>query len=330
MNFWPRRPQQLVSLLGIALLVGFTFILNTHFPYLSPLFLSLVAGLVLSNFPSLTTRGAEAINFSAKNLLRIGVALLGMQITFHKFAEIGVKGFIAIFIIVILTFFGMRAAGRMVGLSPELSLLLAGGFSICGASAIAAIGASRKSKTEDISYSVGIVTLCGTLSIFVIPPIAKALSLSHQLAGAWIGAAVHDIGQVIATATLVGGTTLSYAVISKLSRIVLLAPMLVALNFRNERKGSSTRFQITQWFPPFILGFLFITLLNNEVHFSTSVTNSFINISKFLLSMGLFAMGTKVKWASIKVIGVRPLVFGVCAWIVCGGFSLLIMKAVGV
>ena len=330
MNFWPRRPQQLVSLLGIALLVGFTFILNTHFPYLSPLFLSLVAGLVLSNFPSLTTRGAEAINFSAKNLLRIGVALLGMQITFHKFAEIGVKGFIAIFIIVILTFFGMRFAGRMVGLSPELSLLLAGGFSICGASAIAAIGASRKSKTEDISYSVGIVTLCGTLSIFVIPPIAKALSLSHQLAGAWIGAAVHDIGQVIATATLVGGTTLSYAVISKLSRVVLLAPMLVALNFRNEKKGSNSQFRITQWFPPFILGFLLITLLNNEVHFSTHVTSSFINISKFLLSMGLFAMGTKVKWASIKVIGVRPLVFGVCAWIVCGAFSLLIMKAVGV
>ena len=330
MNFSPQRPQQMFSLLGIALLVGFTFILNAQFPYLSPLFLSLVAGLALSNFPSITTHAAEAIDFSAKKLLRLGVALLGMQITFHKFAEIGVKGFIAIFIIVILTFFGMRTAGRMVGLSPELSLLLAGGFSICGASAIAAIGASRRSKTEDISYSVGIVTLCGTLSIFVIPPIAKALSLSHQLAGAWIGAAVHDIGQVIATATLVGGTTLSYAVISKLSRVVLLAPMLVALNFRNEREGSSSRFQITQWFPPFILGFLVITLLNNEVHFSTHVTNSFINISKFLLSMGLFAMGTKVKWASIKVIGVRPLVFGVCAWIVCGGFSLLIMKAVGV
>ena len=330
MNFKLLQRQQIVPLFTIALLVGLTFVINAHIVYLSPLFLSLVLGLILSNFPSLIAGAKGALDFSAKKLLRIGVALLGMQITFHKFVEIGVKGFIAIFIIVLLTFFGMRAAGRMFGLSPELSLLLAGGFSICGASAVAAIGASRKSKTEDISYAVGIVTLCGTLSIFIIPPIAKALSLSHRLAGAWIGAAVHDIGQVIATATLVGGTTLSYAVISKLSRVVLLAPMLVALNLGKESEGKNSRFSITQWLPPFIIGFLLITLLNNEIHFPAHVTTSFINISKFLLSMGLFAMGTNVKWAAIRNIGIKPLAFGIAGWIICGSCSLLIIKAVGV
>lgn len=295
----------------------------------SPLFIALLLGLVVSNFPRVVFWAKPVLDFAAKRLLRLGVALLGFQITFHKFADIGVKGFIAILVVVILTFFSVRSSAKFFGLSPDLALLIAGGFSICGASAVTAIGASKKSRSEDVSYAVGLVTLCGTLSIFAIPPIARALHLSHRIAGAWIGAAVHDIGQVIATASIVGGTTLSYAVISKLARVVLLAPLLVLINLKQEDGAAPrSKFKITTWLPPFILGFLAITVLNNEIHLSSGTTNILINISKGFLSVGLFAMATNVRWRQIRAIGAKPMLFGLSAWIICGGFSLAIIHLI--
>jgi uncharacterized integral membrane protein (TIGR00698 family) len=291
--------------------------------------LALLAGLLFSNFPKVVSRLKPLLDFAAKRLLRIGVALLGFQITFHKFADIGLKGFIAILFIVVFTFISVRKSAKYFGISPELALLIAGGFSICGASAVTAIGASKKSRNEDVSYAVGIVTLCGTLSIFAIPPIAKALHLSHRIAGAWIGAAVHDIGQVIATASVVGGTSLSYAVISKLARVVLLAPLLVLINLKGDTTSvSRSKFSITAWLPPFILAFIVITIFNNEVHVSPHTTNLLINISKVLLSVGLFAMASSVSWRDIRVIGAKPLIFGLSAWVICGGFSLLVIRLI--
>ncbi len=285
--------------------------------------------MIVSNFSKFVEWAKPVLDFAANRLLRLGVALLGFQITFHKFADIGVKGFAAILLIVILTFFVVRSSAKFFGISPELALLIAGGFSICGASAVTAIGASKKARSEDVSYAVGIVTLCGTLSIFAIPPIAKALHLTHRIAGAWIGAAVHDIGQVVATASVVGGTTLSYAVISKLARVVLLAPLLVLINVKqsNSREFKS-KFSLTTWLPPFIIGFLAITLLNNELHLSAGATNTLINISKTCLSMGLFAMATGVKWQQIRSIGTKPLLFGLSAWAICGAFSLAIIRLI--
>ncbi len=284
---------------------------------------------MVANFPRFTDWAKPVLDFAAKRLLRVGVALLGFQITFHKFTDIGLKGFIAILLVVTLTFFTVRKSAKYFGLSPDLALLIAGGFSICGASAVTAIGASKKSRSEDISYAVGIVTLCGTLSIFAIPPVVKALDLSHRIAGAWIGAAVHDIGQVVATASVVGGTTLSYAVISKLARVVLLAPLLVLINVKQSEPGvPRSKFSLTTWLPPFILGFLAIAIFNNQAHLSSGRTNVLINISKALLSAGLFAMATNVKWRQIRAIGSKPLLFALSAWLICGAFSLVIIRVI--
>jgi uncharacterized integral membrane protein (TIGR00698 family) len=295
----------------------------------SPLFLSLLAGLIVSNYPRVLAPFRNILAFAAKRLLRVGVALLGFQITFNKIAEIGSKGFIAILTIVLLTFLSIRWSAKFFGIGTELALLIAGGFSICGASAVAALGASRKSKNEDISYAIGIVTLCGTLSIFAIPPISKVLHLSQQISGSWIGAAVHDVGQVVATASVVGGSTLSFAIIAKLSRVILLAPMLVSVNLKkNTQDIRSKREILLSWFPPFILSFLAITCVNNYLHLSIQESNFFITLSKTLLSVGLFSMASMTSLGSIRTIGAKPLLFGVLAWIVWGGLSLAIIQVI--
>ena len=195
---------------------------------------------------------------------------------------------------------------------------------------MAAVGSARKSKDGDISYAIGLVTLCGTLSIFVIPPITKLLSLTHSTSGAWIGAAVHDVGQVIATASVVGGSTMQYAIISKLARVVLLAPLLILLTIGERGEGRErNKLNFSTLLPPFILAFLAVAVVNNAIHLPTATLNFFVNLSKFLLSMGLFAMAVNVRWDSLKKIGGKPLVFGLTAWLVAGGLSLGILRLVG-
>jgi uncharacterized integral membrane protein (TIGR00698 family) len=322
--------KDLYYLALIAGIVGIAFGINYFFYFLSPLFVSLLFGLMISNFFSWPDGGKEALLLASKKCLRLGVVLLGLQISFHKFVEIGYRGFAAILVIVILTFTGVRYFAKRSGLSPGLALLVASGFSICGASAVAAVGSAKKSANDEVSYAIGLVTLCGTLSIFVIPPITKLLSLTHSTSGAWIGAAVHDVGQVIATASIVGGSTMQYAIISKLARVVLLAPLLILLTI-GERNvvGEKKKLNFSTLLPPFILFFLAVAVINNSIHLPTTTLNFLVNFSKFLLSMGLFAMAANVQWSSLKKIGGRPLIFGLSAWLVFGGLSLAILRLAG-
>lgn len=263
--------------------------------------------------------------------MRLGISLLGLQISFGNFKSIGWTGFLAILIVVVTTFTVTRVLGKYLGFTPGLALLIASGFSICGASAIAAVGAARKSDKDEISYAVGLVTLLGTLSIFVIPPITKLLKLHDTTAGAWIGAAVHDIGQVIATSSFVGGDTIKYAVITKLSRVVLLAPLLVMLSLRgNQERAKIGRVKVRNLFPPFIFGFIALVIVNNFITISKSGLADFSNLSKFLLSFGLFSMAIKVRFSSLRRIGGKPLVFGIVMWILFGAFSLTVIRVLGI
>ena len=291
---------------------------------ISPLFMSMVFGLILVNTVGWSEQGKEAATFAAKRCLRLGVVLLGFQISIDKFVEVGPRGLLAVVIIVTGVFLGLRFAARRAGLSDSLATLIAGGFAICGATAIAAISSTRKSEERDVSYAVAIVALCGTLSVFVIPFIAHLFSLSDATAGAWIGAAVHDVGQVIATASLMSPEALDSAVIVKLTRVVLLIPLILFLSAKSAEKKS-----LRSATPTFVLGFVLCALLVNALPLSDSTISFGKELSKIFLSIGLFGMGLGVKWSSIKALGAKPLVIGLSAWVVCGVFALGVIHIVG-
>lgn len=314
-------------------LVLVAFLINHYIASLSPLFLALLMGLLLGNFLPSFPEVDTGATFISKYAMRVGIALLGFQISFANLASVGWKGFAAILLVVATTFTLTRWLGQKIGFTPGLALLLASGFSICGASAIAAVGSAKKSDKDEVSYAVGLVTLLGTLSIFVLPPIAKLLHLNNITAGSWIGAAVHDIGQVIATASFIGGSTIKYAVITKLSRVVLLAPLLIALSLSSGRDGSSAekpKITAKQILPTFIIFFVLFVVINNFVSLTAHEVGALNNISKFLLAFGLFSMAIKVKFAALAKIGGRPLIFGIAMWIVFGAFSLGVIKAFGI
>jgi len=308
-----------IILTGVAL----AYLVNKFQGAISPLFISMILGIVLGNAMD-WKKGRAAATFASRKCLRLGVVFLGFQISIEKFIEVGPRGLLAVALIVATVFLSLRYLSKRIGITDSLGTLIAGGFAICGATAIAAISSTRKSEDRDVSYAVAIVTLCGTLSVFVIPALAALIGLSDATAGAWIGAAVHDVGQVIATASLMGSEALDSAVIVKLTRVVLLIPLILLL-----ARGQSDSRSLRKATPTFVFAFVACALIVNAL----SLPDSFISLgkesSKVLLSIGLFGMGLSVKWAQIRALGAKPLLFGLGAWVGCGAFALAVIRGVG-
>lgn len=323
--------RNLPGVLLISALVGAAFAFSNWQSAVSPLALSVAFGFLVANLWKWPEWAKAGSAFAGKRLLRSGVVLLGFQVSLSALKVIGIKGFLAIIVVVVMTIFGILALSRIFGLSDDLGILVACGFAICGASAIAAVRPQTSATEEETSYAIGLVSLCGTLSIFLLPVIGHAIGLSNRAFGSWAGAAVHDVGQVLATASLFNSGSVASAIIFKLARVCLLAPVIVVFALRNRRVNSDSASSGVKVpiIPLFILGFIALALLHNSIHTSARVTNDFGTLSKVLISAGLVGLGSNVQWKAIRKIGPKPLVVGLLAWIVVAGLALIAVKLTG-
>jgi len=315
----------------IAGLVAIAFGISQWQSAISPLALSVAFGFLVANLWQWPTWAKDGSTFAGKRVLRTGVVLLGAQVSVTALRDIGVKGFLAIIIVVALTIFGILALSKFFKLSNDLGMLIACGFAICGASAIAAVRPQTKATEEETSYAIGLVSLCGTLSIFVLPVIGHAIHLTDRAFGSWAGAAVHDVGQVLATASVFGSGSVSSAIVFKLARVCLLAPIIVILSLRNRKLsgGKSVAGAKVPIVPLFVVGFILVAIAHNTIHAPVRFNNDLATLSKVLISAGLVALGSNVRWAAIRKIGHKPLVMGLFAWAVVAGVALGAVKLTG-
>ena len=250
---------------GLALVAGATVlsvVVNRLVPSISTLVVAIGLGVLIANTGSATALTKPAatsagLRFARQHFLRAGVVLLGLRLSLTQITELGVTTIAIIVATVTATFFGTQAVGRRLGLSPDLSLLVATGYSICGASAIAAVQGSLAQRPrindsgepdsgepddddqdggDEVAVAVGLVTLCGTLAMFLLPPLAVAMGLSEQQFGIWIGASIHDVAQVVAAGSAGGSSVLAVAVVVKLTRVSLLAPIVAGVNVTQRHK----------------------------------------------------------------------------------------------
>jgi uncharacterized integral membrane protein (TIGR00698 family) len=287
---------------------------------ISPIFIGLIFGLILGNVFQIPEKFKKPISTVSKRSMRLGIVLMGFQLSVGTLKTLGIKSFIAIFIIFIITFTTVFLIYRKAGSNNSLALLIASGFSICGVSAISAVSAVKKSAKDETAYAIALVTLLGTLSIFVIPPVAHLLKLSNSLTGSWIGAAVHDVGQVVATASAAGSGTLQFAIVTKLARVLLIVPMLLILSRGGAEKG------LRRFLPLFILGFLISATARNFFTIDPRLLGDLSNLSKYLLAIGVFTMALDVRLSKFKNIGLKPLLLGIGLWIGLGATALGVLK----
>jgi uncharacterized integral membrane protein (TIGR00698 family) len=326
----------------IAAVVAVAFQIHKFQPAISPLALCVAFGFAIANFASWPTFAAAGTTLSSKKLMRIGVALLGAQVSVLSLKAIGIKGVITVILVVTFTIFGILALSKIFKMSGELGLLIGVGFGVCGATAVAAIRPQTRATEEETSYAIALISLCGTLSIFILPFLGHLLGLTDQTFGSWAGAAVHDVGQVIATASVWSDDAVKSAVVIKLARVCLLAPIVLILSIRHRRyltsiadkneevtDKNSTKNSKVPLIPFFVIGFIAVAIIQNTLDIPTGIHDAIVLISKLLLGAGLVALGSSVRWRSIRAIGPRPLVMGMIAWVIVAGVALAAVQITG-
>ena len=221
----------LAAIVAIVAFVVESVVKNLTPVVVSPLVVAVVIGALLANFGVIPESFNDGLRFAARSLLRLGIVLLGLQLSFTQVQEIGTPGLVLVFVVVAITFFGTQWMGKRLGLSRGLSLLVATGFSICGASAIAAMRPVSDADDDEMAYAIALVTICGTLAIFLLPATGDLIGFTGAQFGSWVGASVHDVAQTVATAASGDQQAQNAAIIVKLTRVMLLAPLVAGVSF---------------------------------------------------------------------------------------------------
>jgi uncharacterized integral membrane protein (TIGR00698 family) len=286
--------------------------------------LGIVVGQLPFARPAVTGVLAPGLSTAAKRLMRIGVVLLGLKLSLGDIAGLGWVTIVTTIAIVGVTFVGTIWLGRLFRLPGHQPLLVATGFSICGASAIGAMSGVVKSKDEETATPVALVTLCGTLAIFVLPVLWHPLGLTDLQFGHWVGAGVHDVGQVVATAQIAGSAALAVAIVVKLTRVLMLAPMVAIASVVERRRNvdpdpAAKRPAIV---PLFVAGFIVAVLVRSFVPLPQVVIDSADLLQTALLAMALFGLGTAVRLRTLLGTGWRALAVGLLSWVLIAALAL--------
>ena len=297
----------------------------------NPMVLALGIGIAWRNLAGVSPRFIEGMAFAQKAVLRFAIALLGLQVTAGDILTIGLAGIAIVVFSLAATFAVTLWLGARMGVDRKLAELLAAGTSICGASAIVAANAVTRARDEDVAYAVACITLCGTAAIFLFPVLSPLLGLSEREYGFWAGASIHEIAQVIAAAYQGGDAAGAHATIVKLTRVLMLGPLILALGYaiRRRRDALPGQERAPVHFPWFIAGFLVLAGVNSFDLIPAPAIGALKTTTTFLLSIALSAFGLGVAFALVRAAGSRPFVLCAASSVFIAALSLALIELAG-
>ncbi|OZM71760.1 hypothetical protein CFN78_18185 [Amycolatopsis antarctica] len=319
----PRRVRPLFTAVAITGTgVALAYLVGSVVPMVSALTAAVLLGVAAGSSPALPETARTAIGTVTKRLLRVGVVLLGLQLAVPAVLEIGPGILLAVLLTVGIGFLGTVALGRLIGVPRGLGLLVATGFSICGASAIAAMEGVVEREDSDVATAVALVTFYGGLAIAAVPLIGGWAGLTDERVGGWAGLGVHEVAQVVAAATPAGAAAVAIAVVIKLSRVVLLAPIVAAVSIHERRRTSAAESGRAPLVPLFVLGFLAMVALRSTGILPTAVLDLAKVLCTLLLAGALFGLGCAVRIGRLVRAGGPALLLGLLSTLLVGGVSL--------
>ncbi|MDQ7056052.1 MAG: YeiH family protein [Persephonella sp.] len=281
----------------------------------SPLIIAILLGVVVGNLWKMPESFKSGVIFSLKKILRIAIVFLGFRLTFQNVLEVGLEGLIVDTVMLTSTFlFGVWVSRKLFNLEPEMSYLIASGSSICGASAVLATAPVVRSEMHHAAMAVATVTIFGTTSMFVYPLIynffGNFLGFDEVLYGIWTGATVHEVAQVVAAGFAISDTAGNTATIAKLTRVMMLAPLLLALSFYLARKSAvhGTGVSLREIpVPYFVFGFIAMVGVNSMHIIPEGVVHYIRVVGGFLLTVAMAAMGLETNVSKMKGAGMKPI-----------------------
>ena len=294
-------------------------LLGDLMPMLGALLLALFFGAILANSARLTTAFLAEQAGTAKWMLRAGVVMLGLRLPFQEIAMIGLRGLLVVVATVGTTYFLTRRIGAWMGLDGRLVTLLAAGFSICGAAAIAAVSDVARARQRDVALAVAMVTVFGGLMIAVVPWSAQLIGLGEVQTAVWAGASIHEVAQVAAAASIIGGNAIAFAMLIKLGRVAMLAPVTWAAG---RGRGTSTNGPVIPWF---IVGFAAMALIRSLLPLPGCVLNTASTVTTVLLAAGMFGLGLGLRLRDLWPVPVRVVGLATLSTATALGCSLLLI-----
>ena len=333
-RYWVPGQRLLPGLLLTFILAAVAFELRSllGITALSPLIVAIVLGMAFHN--TIGTPGAfkPGVAFSMRRILRFAIVLLGLQLSFAQLIKVGTVGLAIIAVTLAATFLFTVWLGRRLGIDRKLAQLIAAGTSICGASAIIATNTVTRASDEDVAYAVACVTVFGSASMLLYPALEGLVQLAPHAFGLWAGASIHEIAQVVAAAFQNGTSSGHFGTIAKLSRVMLLAPTILALGYVSAKRlqtvGGDHVTPAMQRLPMplFVLGFLAMMVFNSFDLIPQVDKTYLVQATTFLLTVALAAMGLETDFGKLRAKGWRPLLVGAGSWLFISAFSLVLIE----
>ncbi|MCX2962434.1 YeiH family protein [Rodentibacter caecimuris] len=309
---------------AIAFLIGHSEVMMTL--NISTLTLAIVIGILCGNtfYPKVEHVTHLGVAFAKGKLLRLGIILYGFRITLQDIGQVGVNAVVADAIMLILTFIITCWIGiKILKVDKQIVFLTGAGCSICGAAAIIASEPVVRAPSYKVSVAVALIVIFGTIAMFLYPilyPILIDYMNPHQF-GIYIGSSVHEVAQVYAAGSNINPVVADIAVVSKMIRVMMLAPFLLVLSYflhKDEKQNHAISI------PYFALIFILVAVFNSFNLLPTEWVALLVQIDTILLMAAMAGLGLTTNLSTIKQAGLKPLLLGlfVFIWLVVGGFGI--------
>jgi len=279
--------------------------------YHAPVMLfALLVGLAV-NFLSLEGPCKAGIEFTSREVLRVGVALLGMRITFSQIAQLGWHPVVMVVASVVITILVAMLAARAMGMKALFGLLTGGATAICGASAALALAAAlppHPDKERSTLFTVIGVSALSTLAMIVYPMVARLLGFDALQAGAFLGGTIHDVAQVVGAGYGMSPETGDAATVVKLMRVAMLLPVILCAALITRVQGGGHGGQRPPLLPWFAVGFIVLAAVNSTGWIPSSVQAFANDLSGGCLVVAISALGMKTQLKELARVGIKPIV----------------------
>lgn len=360
------KAQHLLGLLLVVIGSLFSIWLNTQITVwshgkvvgLSSLTLAIIIGMILGNtiYPRYTAALANGVNFAKGQLLRLAIMLYGFKLTLTQVASVGMTAVVIDALVLSSTFLITYYLGtRILKVDRKTTLLIGSGASICGAAAVIAAEPVVEAESHKVTIAVATVVVFGTLAMILYPVffhmgwLAPWLNPEHY--GMYIGSTIHEVAQVVVAGNAVSTDVGNTAVVTKMIRVMMLAPFLLILSFlltptsspsnrSNSVNSNATQAKAKQQsafmqrlthvkVPWFAFIFIGIVILHTLMPLSEAIVHTMVTLDDVLLTMAMFALGLTTHMNAIKQAGVRPLLLGAImfGWLILGGGAINVLMS---
>lgn len=301
-------------------------------PLLDALTAGIILGIFVNNLVRLPRFTREGIRFVEKKVLQWGIILLGLDLNFALVWQLGGKILLLVVFVVVFGLVMSYLLAKLCGVNTKLSTLIGVGSSICGVSAIAAVEPIIESEKEDLAISAAVISLLGAAGVLMFPLLGSLLSLNEVSFGVWAGSSLQGVAHAVAGAFAYGELSGEIGTLVKMGRVVLLAPVALALTFVFARgKGKAGK----NLFPTYVLAFVLVGVLSTVGLLQRAYTVGGLTLdlklaSRYMINAAMIAMGLSVSFKSLGGKGLRAMLLGAMLFALITAATICLITFLGI